>query len=175
MFLEQIGELCDRLIEENPQFTFNTGHENSVETLLDGLEDEYYIVGVDKQEKTHWNKISHVSRHPTNGDLVKVTTKSGRNTTTTLSHSHLIRDENTQEVIPIKGSDLREKMRIPVSKYIPDTFINNTVLIGDEDRKLDNLFGWFIGAYLAEGSINGNTICITNISNYYIDNVCNNY
>ena len=171
MVLEQIGELCDRLIEENPQFTFNTGHENSVETLLDALEDEYYIVGVDSKEKTHWNKISHVSRHPTNGDLVKVTTKSGRNTTTTLSHSHLIRDETTQEVIPIKGSELREKMRIPVSKYIPDTYINDTVLIGDEDRQLDNLFGWFIGAYLAEGSINGNTICITNISNYYIDNV----
>ena len=171
MVLEQIGELCDRLIEENPQFTVNTGHENSVETLLDALEDEYYIVGVDKQEKTHWNKISHVSRHPTNGDLVKVTTKSGRNTTTTLSHSHLIRDENTQEVIPIKGSELREKMRIPVSKYIPDTYINDTVLIGDEDRQLDNLFGWFIGAYLAEGSINGNTICITNISEYYINNV----
>jgi DNA-directed RNA polymerase beta' subunit len=170
MVLEQIGELCDRLIEENPQFTFNTGHENSVETLLDALEDEYYIVGVDSKEKTHWNKISHVSRHPTNGDLVKVTTKSGRNTTTTLSHSHLIRDETTQEVIPIKGSELREKMRIPVSKYIPDTYINDTVLIGDEDRQLDNLFGWFIGAYLAEGNINYNEISITNISDHYIEN-----
>jgi len=33
------------------------------------------------------------------------------------------------------------------------------------------LFGWFIGAYLSEGNINGNQICITNISQHYIDNV----
>ena len=171
MVLEQIGKLCDRLIEENPQFTFNTGHENSVETLLDKLDDEYYIAGVDKNEKTHWNKISHVSRHPTNGDLVKIKTKSGRSTTTTLSHSHLIRDEVTQEVIPIKGSELKEKMRIPVAKYIPNTFVNESVLIGNEQIQLDNLFGWFIGAYLAEGNITGNSICITNISDYYINNV----
>jgi len=166
-----IGQLCDDLIKENPQYTFNTGHVNSVETLLDGLNDEYYIVGVDKQEKTHWNKISHVSRHPTNGDLIKITTKSGRSVTTTLSHSHLIRDEQTQEVSPIKGSELKEGIRIPVAKYIENTFINEQVLIGDSVIKLDHLFGWFIGAYLAEGSINGNSICITNISQYYIDNV----
>ena len=171
MVLAQIGEMCDALIEEYPQFTFNTGHANSVETLLDGIEDEYYIMGVDSKEKTHWNKISHISRHPTNGDLVKVTTKSGRKVTTTLSHSHLIRDEQTQQVESIKGSDLKEGMRIPACKYIPNTFVNNTVLIGDEVKNLDNLFGWFIGAYLAEGNINGNTICITNISQYYIDNV----
>jgi DNA-directed RNA polymerase beta' subunit len=169
--LEQIGDLCDKIIEEYPQFTFNTGHENSVETLLDELEDEYYIIGVDSQEKTHWNKISHVSRHPTNGDLVKVVTKSGRNVITTLSHSHLIRDEETQTVIPVKGSDLKEKMRIPVSKFIPESFVNDSILIGDGLQKLDGLFGWFIGAYLAEGNINSNAICITNVSQHYIDSV----
>ena len=166
-----IGKMCDDLIDENPQYTFNTGHVNSVETLLEALDDEYYIVGVDTQEQTHWNKISHVSRHPINGDLVKITTKSGRSTTTTLSHSHLIRDEQTQQVVPIKGSDLVEGMRIPVAKYIENTFVNDQVLIGEKTQKLDHLFGWFIGAYLAEGNINGNSICITNISQYYIDNI----
>ena len=171
MVLEQIGEMCDKIIESNPQFTANTGHVNSVETLLDCLDDEYYIIGVDSKEKTHWNKISHISRHPTNGNLVKVTTKSGRTVTTTLSHSHLIRDEMTQEVSPIKGSDLKETMRIPVCKYIPNTFTADTVLIGTEVRHLDNLFGWFIGAYLAEGSINSTTIAISNISQHYIETV----
>ena len=128
-------------------------------------------MGVDQQERTQWNKISHISRHPTNGDLVKLSTKSGRSVITTLSHSHLIRDEQTQGVVPIKGSDLKEGMRIPVSKYIPNTFVINQVLIGGEERQLDHLFGWFIGAYLAEGHINGNTICITNISQNFIDNV----
>ena len=169
--LSPIGELCDALIEENPEYTLNTGHVDSVETLLDALEDEYYIVGVDKEEKTHWNKISHVSRHPVNGDLVKITTKSGRQTTTTLSHSHLIRDEKTQQVAPITGADLKEGMRVPVTKHIANTFVKYSVTIGDMTKKLDQLFGWFIGAYLAEGNISNNSICITNISQFYIDNV----
>ena len=169
--LSQIGELCDDLITENPEYTFNTGHVDSVETLLDALEDEYYIVGVDKEEKTHWNKISHVSRHPVNGDLVKITTKSGRSVVTTLSHSHLIRDEKTQQVIPITGADLKEGLRVPVAKHINNTFVKDSVTIGNNVKKLDNLFGWFIGAYLAEGNVNNNSICITNVSKFYIDNV----
>ncbi len=169
MVSEKIGELCDKIIADYPQYTFNTGHIDSVETLLDALDEEYYIVGVDKEEKTHWNKISHVSRHPVNGDLMKVTTKSGREITTTTSHSHLVR--KNQSVEAITGADMTIGMRIPVAKHIDNTFINEFVTIGSNDYKLDNLFGWFIGAYLAEGNINGNSICITNISQYYINNV----
>jgi len=90
----KIGTLCDNIIEQLPEYTFNTGHHDSVETLLDTLDDEYYIIGVDGEEKTRWNKISHVSRHPVNGELMKVTTKSGRIVETTTSHSHLIRKNN---------------------------------------------------------------------------------
>jgi len=171
-----IGELCDTLIEKNPQYTFNTGHVDSVETLLDALDDEYYIIGVDGKEKTHWNKISHVSRHPVNGNLVKVTTRSGRKVTTTLSHSHLIRDNQT--VVPIVGADLKEGMRIPVAKHIDNSFINDTIMIDGTEHKLDYLFGWFIGAYLAEGHLSKNSgkqtvtgvINITNISEHFIEN-----
>ena len=162
-----IGEMCDTLIGENPDYTFNTGHVDSVETLLDALEDEYYIIGVDGEEKTHWNKISHVSRHPVNGNLMKATTKSGRVVTTTLSHSHLIRDNQT--VVPIVGADLKEGMRIPVAKHIDNTFVNEFVEIGDEEYKLDYLFGWFVGAYLAEGNVANTGICITNISEHFIE------
>jgi DNA-directed RNA polymerase beta' subunit len=169
MVSTQIGALCDKIIDEFPQYTFNTGHENSVETLLDALEDEYYIIGVDGEEKTHWNKISHVSRHPVNGQMMKVTTKSGRTVETTLSHSHLVRDNQT--VVPITGSDLKEGMRIPVAKHIDNTFVQSSVTIDDKEYVLDYLFGWFIGAYLAEGNINGNSINITNITQYFIENV----
>jgi DNA-directed RNA polymerase beta' subunit len=164
----KIGELCDKIIEENPHLTFNTGHEDSVETLLDGLEDEYYIIGVDSEEKTHWNKISHISRHPVNGGLVKVTTKSGREVTTTLSHSHLIRNNNTVE--PICGDQLSVGMRIPVTKCVDNDFIETHVKIGDVLVELNNLFGWFIGAYLAEGNVSKYNICITNIAENYINN-----
>jgi len=170
-----IGELCDKLIAINPTRTFNTGHVNSVETLLEDMEDEYFIVGVDEQEKTHWNKISHVSRHPVNGDMMKVTTKTGRIVHTTTSHSHLVRENH--KVAPIVGANMKEGMRIPVARHIDNAFVNQTILVGDRSMELDYLFGWFVGAYLAEGHLgkktgsqdaNG-TINITNISPHFVE------
>jgi len=173
----EIGRFCDGLIERLPEATFNTGHPDSVETLLEQLEEEYYIVGVDEKEKTHWNRISHVSRHPVNGDLMKVTTKSGRVVETTLSHSHLIRS-SSQTVVPITGADLQLGMRIPVAKHLDNPFVVNSMRIKGEDYELDYLFGWFIGAYLAEGHLTKKTgtqdvkgtITITNIAPQFIEN-----
>jgi DNA-directed RNA polymerase beta' subunit len=164
----EIGTLCDELIQQLPEYTFNTGHHDSVETLLDTLDDEYYIIGVDGEEKTHWNKISHVSRHPVNGEMMKVTTKSGRVIETTTSHSHLIRKDNT--VAPITGANMTVGMRIPVAKHIDNTFEQCSIEIGENQYKLDYLFGWFVGAYLAEGNINTNQICITSIHTDFIQN-----
>jgi len=179
MLSGEIGKMCDDIIEKLPEYTFNTGRPNSVETLLEPLEDEYYIIGVDKEEKTHWNKISHISRHPVNGELMKITTRSGRSVTTTPAHSHLVR--RNQQVVPIVGYDMKVGMRIPVAKHIDNDFVNDTIKIGEETFKLDYLFGWFIGAYLAEGSLTrkgktGNvlangSIIITNIDPLYIENV----
>jgi len=163
----KIGELCDEIIKSNPSLTINTGYVNSVETDLTTLPNEYYIIGVNSEEKTHWNKISHVSRHPVNGQLMTVETKSGRKTTTTLSHSHLIRRNQTVE--PITGADLQVGMRIPVAKQIENTFIKDKIKIGIKEYQLDHLFGWFVGAYLAEGSINKNLISISNISDHFIN------
>jgi DNA-directed RNA polymerase beta' subunit len=164
-----VGNFCDGLIAANPNVTFNTGHENSVETLLNNLEDEYYIVGVSEDEKTSWNKISHISRHPVNGEMMKVTTRSGRTVETTTSHSHLVRGEN-HKVVPIVGANMKKGMRIPVCKHIDNNFVKNTIEINNKVHKLDHLFGWFVGAYLAEGNLNYNEIAITNISQYYIEN-----
>ena len=159
-----MGEFCDDLIEQYPALTFNTGHINSVETILDTLENEYYIVGVSENEKTNWNKISHISKHPVNGQMMKVTTKSGRIVETTTSHSHLIRENH--KVTPIVGANMKEGMRIPICSKIDNIFVKDTY----ESYKLDEQFGWFIGAYLAEGNLNYNEISITNISEYYIEN-----
>jgi DNA-directed RNA polymerase subunit A" len=64
---------------------------------------------------------------------------------------------------------MKEGMRIPVCGHIDNVFIKDTY----ESYKLDRLFGWFIGAYLAEGNLNYNEISITNISEYYIENTKN--
>ena len=163
----KIGELCDEFIEKYPQYTFPTGHENSVETLLDKLDENYYIMSVDKQEKTSWSRISHFSRHPPNGGLITIKTRSGRKTTTTLSHSHLTR--RNHQVLPIKGSELKVGIRVPICKHIDNDFVLKEVKIGDTVYELNEQFGWFIGAYLAEGNCNGNTIVITNIDEHYIN------
>ena len=164
-----IGELCDELIKENPETTFNTGHADSVETLLENESAEYYILGVSPDEKTAWNKISHVSRHPVNGQMMKVTTRSGRVVETTTSHSHLVRDQVTQTVIPIVGADMKEGMRIPVAKNIENKFVKDSIQIGSYEVKLNAQFGWFIGAYLSEGNVSNNNICITNVAEHYIE------
>jgi DNA-directed RNA polymerase beta' subunit len=159
-----MGEFCDEIINVNPHLTFNTGHENSVETNIETLENEYYIIGVSDNEKTSWNKISHISKHPVNGQMMKVITKSGRIVETTTSHSHLIRENH--KVVPIVGANMKEGMRIPVCGHIDNLYIKDKF----ESYSLDGLFGWFIGAYLAEGNLNYNEISITNISEYYIEN-----
>ena len=166
----QIGPFINNLMELIPEYTFPTGHQDSFETLLETLPDEYYIIGVSENEKTSWNKISHISRHPVNGQMMKVTTRSGRIVETTTSHSHLIRSKETQKVEPIVGANMKLGMRIPVAKHIDNDFIQTEIKIGEKMYKLDYLFGWFIGAYLAEGNISSNKICITNISEYFIQN-----
>jgi DNA-directed RNA polymerase beta' subunit len=165
-----VGEFIDNIVSTFPEYTFNTGHLNSVETLLDKVGDEFYIQSVGSNEKTQWTKISHVSKHPVNGQMIKVHTKSGRVVETTPNHSHLIRQEN--KVMPIIGAELKEGMRIPVCKKIDNLFVVDTIkLENNMEIKLDNEFGWFIGAYLSEGNLNYNEISITNISDIYINKV----
>ncbi len=166
----EIGAFVDSLMDRNPELTFNTGHnKDSYETIIDQMDNEYYTVGVTTSEQTQWNKISHVSRHPVNGDIMKITTKSGRVVETTTSHSHLVRDKLTQCVVPIVGANMTVGMRIPVAKRIDNAFVNSNIVVGEKEFKMDYLFGWFVGAYLAEGNINYYEIAITNVSQTFID------
>lgn len=66
MYSGTVGKFCDEIISAAPHRTFGTGHENSVETILeaDDEDTEYFIMGVGTDEKTSWSQMSHVSRHP---------------------------------------------------------------------------------------------------------------
>lgn len=48
-----------------------------------------------KTEKLQYRHITAFSRHPPNGKLIKITTKSGKQVTATLSHSFVIKQQNT--------------------------------------------------------------------------------
>lgn len=137
----------------------------SVETDIQTLEDKYYVNSVDENEKTHWSQISHISRHPVNGGMMRVKTRTGRSIEATMSHSFVTRIDH--KVKPITGSDLVVGMCVPTNRRIAQTYEVNTVEIGDETYELDWLFGWFMGAYLAEGNVSGNNIVITSIQPHY--------
>ena len=167
----QIGDFIDTLYKKYPKYISNIpNHKNSTEFTLEELDNEYYICGVNNNEEVRWNKISHLSRHPTNGNLLKIITSSGRTITTTKSHNFLKRTKD-KGIVAITGSELKINDRIPIAKKI-DFCCNNTSLdILEYKLELTNNMGWFFGAYLAEGSINGNGIKITNISYHYQKNI----
>jgi DNA-directed RNA polymerase beta' subunit len=153
-----VGEICDRILEENKDSVVTIG-KNSV---VLSLEDNYFIVGVSEDEKTSWKRISEISRHPANGGLVEVVTRSGRRTTATLTHSFLKR--STTGIVPVLGSDLKIGMRIPIARHVPEVPQPiMSVIQGATTFILDNACGWVCGIYLADGSFNGNNVRITKI------------
>jgi DNA-directed RNA polymerase subunit A" len=148
-FCGPVSEFIDPLIGQT---------EPEVSSVLRTDLDDYRIVGVSQDEKTSWMPISEVSRHPANGGLVKVTTKSGRTTTATLSHSFLHRTEKGVEAI--RGSDLRVGTRVPIATHVAET-PEATATAGP--FTLNRPFGWLCGIYLADGSLTGNTVRISKI------------
>lgn len=150
-----IQDFIDPLLEENKENVM----EIASNSVIMPLKDNYYIVGVSADEKTSWRRISEISRHPANGGMVEVVTRSGRRTTATLSHSFLKR--STTGIVPVRGSDLKEGMRIPIAQMIPEVpnalneFTQNNTIF-----KLDKEFGWVCGMYLTDSCFN-NTVKIT--------------
>ena len=114
------------------------------------IDDKVKILSVSSDEKTSWKAITKVSRHPVNGRLMKVWTRSGRMTRATLSHSFLKRTE--KGIVPIEGSNLRVGDRIPVSNTIPmvDEKRLNDIKIGEKKVVMDFDFGYLWGSYLSK-------------------------
>ena len=150
-----IGELIDQLLKQRADDVIQIGKDSVVLDLVNDM----YITGVSNDEKTSWRRISQVSRHPANGGLVKVTTKSGRSTTATLTHSFLKRTEKGVE--PVLGSDLRTGMRVPIATKVEQ--VPHSLLTEHKGYTLDKAFGWLCGIYLADGSFNGNIVKICKI------------
>ena len=154
----KIGIFIDELLKKHADKAVEIGKDSMV---LD-LEQEYKIISVNQDGKTSWKRISQISRHPANGGLVEVTTKTGKKTTSTLSHSFL--KKTTTGIAPVLGSDLKKGDRIPVAKFIPQVpNVINELKINNTTYTLDKDFGWICGIYLADGSLNGNIVRISKI------------
>ena len=162
-----IGPFIDKLLEKNKNKIIKIGNDSVV---MD-LEEDYTIIGVSNDEKTSWNRISQISRHPANGGLVKVTTLSGKTTTATMSHSFLKRTEKGIE--PILGSDLKVGQRIPIAKSIPELKESKLFIsIGEfGEVPLTREFGWLCGAYLADGCVTYGSVQISKVIPEYRDKI----
>ena len=142
-----IGEFVDNQIKNN---NGKISRDQTGKHVIMEIDDKVKILSVSADEKTSWNTISKVSRHPVNGQLMKVWTRSGRMTRATLSHSFLKRTE--RGIIPIEGSNLKLGDRIPVSNVIPlvDEKMLMEVKIGDMKVPLDFDFGYLWGSHLSK-------------------------
>ncbi len=185
----QIGEFVDELMLLNGSLNVNDTE------ILPLYNYEVYAPSLNQEEKIEWKRISECSRHKWKRNLIKLVTVSGREIIATDNHSFVIRKNN--QIIPITGNSLKTGDRIPVMKYIPEHCIKNIKLstyINEGSRfkivkkngllyrektssksvpdliKLDNDFGWFIGAYLAEGNATNGQVSLSNMDEFYINN-----
>ncbi|MGV9171441.1 MAG: LAGLIDADG family homing endonuclease [Promethearchaeia archaeon] len=83
---------------------------------------------------------------------------------------------NITYTVPVKEDGLRiafntGKSEILAEGYVYPRAFSNTDIEIPESVPLDNLFGWFLGAYLAEGTNAGNYISIANVDKRFQDRV----
>lgn len=156
-----IGDLVDYIFEKQCEQQRELGKDSIV-----GIPDcKLYISTVNRDtEKQEWKRVSEVSRHPANGKMCKITTKTGRSTVTTLTHSHLQRTEDGK-IIPKVAKDLKVGDYIPVVKQMNT---HGKVIREVDGFDLDFENGWFVGAYLSEGNpISTSGVKITNKSDHF--------
>lgn len=182
-----IGEFIENEMKNNDG-VFCYDDDNYIKQVSD-----IEVLTVSQNEQIEWKHVNELSKHPTNGDLVKIKTRSGREVTTTLSHSHLKKFEDS--IIPILGSELKLGDRIPVIKQISNNnndgdldfilvsdyidgelfddeyiYINKTKL--KNKIKLDKNFGWFMGACLSDSnSYDEHSIDIINVNPEFEENI----
>lgn len=160
----RIGHLVDEILEKCCNVVTTHGKSTVGIPAI-----EIYVNTVDPvTSKCEWKNLQEVSRHPANGGMVKVTTKSGRITTTTLSHSHLKRATDGT-IVPIRGDELEVGHFVPVCGKLNthEDLLINEITVEGKVFPLDFEVGWIFGAYLSEGHVNGGQIGITNVSKHF--------
>lgn len=112
----QIGDLVERAVTDSAEslierdVTHDTVH-------VDVSAHALTVPAVDANGAVRWRRLLGVTRHPPNGALVRVRTRSGRTVTATLAKSFLtLRDGR---VTPIDGKDLCVGDVLPVNRRLP--------------------------------------------------------
>lgn len=141
------------------------------ETLADRFivnnmkDEEYYIHSVDMntEKMPTPSRIRQISRLPANGKMMKITTRTGRQVTATMSHAFLRR--LTKGMEKVTGDKLHKGDRIPIAYKLPnfDETITSIQISDKTTVELDTTFGSFLGCFLSNGIIDGDKIQISRI------------
>ncbi len=178
----RIGEFVDSFMQKFGNLTIDAAD------ILPLRDVDVLVPSLDKDEKIVWKKVVELSRHASPKKLLRLVTRSGRKIVATDNHSFVTRLHNA--VVPVLGKDLTVGSRIPVLKYLPEhcvasiavadyisvpgkdhflvTKSYNPLKLLPESFVLDWDFGWFVGAYLAEGGASAGQVGISNLDEDFI-------
>ena len=115
--VQKIGEFIDNCMELYDPYKTHITEDGKASYILPTPDElDIKVPGLNYEtQKVQWKRITELSKHPPNGKLVKITTKSGKTVTATLSHSFVSRDVFGKPYT-IRGDRLRKGMYVPVIK-----------------------------------------------------------
>jgi DNA-directed RNA polymerase beta' subunit len=145
-----IGPWMDQLLLEKAATNVVLG-ERFVANNLDSEDcDDYYIhaVSMSTEKLERPFRIRQISRLPANGEMMQITTRTGRTVTATMSHAFL-RRLAVGGMEKVSGHDLRVGDRIPVACHLP--VFAGTAEAAEVPMPLNELFGSLVGAFLSGG------------------------
>jgi len=165
-YFGNIGSFIDDLLIRNSD-RVSIVDDNHILELLPS--ESFYIIGVSGSGQTSWRRISHISKHPVGGSLIKITTENGRNTIATENHSFLKISDG--QIIPIKGSQLEIGDFVPVAMNVRSNYskINPTDVpmecVYDINKSLLPTFenGHIIGSQLKKYNFDPNLLLYDDI------------
>ena len=172
VFIGFIGKFVDDLITQNESKTLHLQDERD---YLDIKHLNYHVYTVDENGKMSWKLLEAVTRHLPGGNLIKAKTRCGRTVKATKCDSYLVRENN--KIVSKRGDELKvgdflpivEKCPLPESPLLELDLQTDTIT---ERLQLDELTGFFYGAYLAEGNAtNPSQISISNNDPVYLKRI----
>ncbi len=112
----KIGALIDEYMTNNPERTIQTHiTEDGKASSILPIPSEWNIKvpGLNYEtEKVEFRRVTEFSRHPPNGKLIRIRTKSGKTVVATLGHSFVVKRDG--KVQTVKGSELVLNDVVPI-------------------------------------------------------------
>ena len=168
----KIGDFAQEWIGKSDK---QESHPNN--TTLAYMPDGWETLSVDEKGVIEWRKLEAVTQHPpVNEDgsntLVKIHTKGGRTVLATKAKSFLTKGSDGS-LVPTRGDELTIGTQVPLMADMPITATRLSIIVADwiepgfmdrlpSEIVLDETFGRFVGAYIAEGMANEHVVSISN-------------